>query len=434
MFVSIPATHGLGVCRSNRCSHVNRFICVLLWLVAAHALLAELRSAEPDLPAAAYHIYSGNTHAHTSNSWSHGDHFINAKKEPGEPKEMLTVSPDGVQSPPKGKTVKPNWLQHQGGPARHYAIAKTNGYDFYAVTDHSQDFIFHPVSPTNAAWLVNKQDASKATDPSFVALPGYEHSENNGPDGKGHFNVFNTAEYLNALAPGNDLQRFYRWLKTVPANGEGPVVASFNHPGTNQYNNWAYRDEQVTDIITLLEVINSNKGIHYAGFLSALDHGWRVSPVCGNDNHGFWGITNHTSRTFVLATNKTKPAILDAMIHRRTYASLDNNIQCRYTVNGAVMGSVLQGPSDFRFDIAISDPDTGNPKDKITKIDIVKDRGEVLVTHEPTPAFSVRWQPTIQDSTNRYFFVRVWNAAGGDAPGANPAKPIAWLAPVWTGR
>jgi hypothetical protein len=40
----------------------------------------------------------------------------------------------------------------------------------------------------------------------------------------------------------------------------------------------------------------------------------------------------------------------------------------------------------------------------------------------------------INDATNRYFFVRVWNAAGGETPQADPAKPMAWLAPVWTGR
>jgi len=78
------------------------------------------------LPAAAFHIYSGNTHAHTSNTWSHGDQFINTKKEADEPKETLTVSAEGVQSPPKGKVVKPDWLKHQGAPAQHYAIARTN--------------------------------------------------------------------------------------------------------------------------------------------------------------------------------------------------------------------------------------------------------------------------------------------------------------------
>ena len=57
-----------------------------------------------------------------------------------------------------------------------------------------------------------------------------------------------------------------------------------------------------------------------------LNKGWKVAPVCGNDNHGLTGIKQHSSRTFVLATNKTKVAILDAMKNRRMYASLEQNI------------------------------------------------------------------------------------------------------------
>jgi len=121
--------------------------------------------------------------------------------------------------------------------------------------------------------------------------------------------------------------------------------------------------------------------------VKALDKGWKVSPVCGNDNHGFYGISHNTSRTFVLATNLTKVAILEAMKHRRTYAALDKNIQCRYTANGAIMGSTLDRPVKFEFNISINDPDTGNPKDKITKIDIVKDGGACVESYN-TPAFS----------------------------------------------
>jgi len=122
------------------------------------------------------------------------------------------------------------------------------------------------------------------------------------------------------------------------------------------------------------------------------------------------------------------------MKHRRTYASLDNNIQCRYTVNEAIMGSTLIHPSRFQFHISISDPDTSNPKDKITKIDIVKDGGVVATTYTPeTSDYAVEWNPTLEDTTSKYF-VRIWNAGGGDYPDADPEKPIAWLAPVWTGR
>ena len=157
--------------------------------------------------------------------------------------------------------------------------------------------------------------------------------------------------------------------------------------------------------------------------------------MCGNNNHGFWGITHQTSRTFVLAAELSKVAILDAMKHRRTYASLDEDIQCQYRVNGQIMGSTLDRAGEFRFDISVSDPDVKEPKDKITKIDIVKDGGEVVETFKPEPAdYSVTWKPVISDSKATYFFVRVWNVGGGDAPKADPKNPVAWLAPVWTGR
>jgi hypothetical protein len=38
-------------------------------------------------------------------------------------------------------------------------------------------------------------------------------------------------------------------------------------------------------------------------------------------------------------------------------------------VNGAIVGSTLARPNSFKFDIQISDPDTNQPKDKITKIE-----------------------------------------------------------------
>jgi hypothetical protein len=377
-----------------------------------------------------YHIYAGNTHSHTSNTSSHGAQWSH---NPGATK-FMKVDSLGV-SRVLNSTLKPDWEKFQGPPRVHYELAKKNGYDFYDVTDHSQEACFYPVSPDNPSWQDLKKTAEEVTDKNFVALRGFEYSENNGPNGTGHINVINSAAYLNALQPGMELQYLYKWLTTVAPNGDGPVVASFNHPGPNQYNDWAYRENGVTDIITMLEVINSNNGIHYSALINALDKGWKVSPICGNDNHGIGGITTHTSRTFVLATAKTKAAILDAMKNRRTYASLENNIQCRYTVNDKIMGSTLKGDKIFKFDISINDPDTNNPSDKITQIDIVKDGGEVVQTYNvPSPDFTVKWSPTINDATSKYFFVRVWNAGGGDAPRANPQKPVAWLAPIWTGN
>src|SRR5438445_8724909 len=88
---------------SSPCARMNcwRLLCVSILLVASWCRAADapaVEEAKIDLPAAAFHIYSGNTLAHTSNTWSHGDHFIKAAKEADEPKETLTVSAEGVQS------------------------------------------------------------------------------------------------------------------------------------------------------------------------------------------------------------------------------------------------------------------------------------------------------------------------------------------------
>ena len=406
---------------------MNNLTAVTIFLVLA-------RQTSQSSPAEQYHAYAGNTHSHTVYTWSHGDQYVNPpKKEPAAEEPGIYVSAEGVQYP-TNRPLKPDWKKHQGPPSEHYALAKTSDYDFYVTSDHSQDAAFHPTSPTNTAWVATGLAAQEATGNHFVALRGFEHSENNGPNGVGHINVINSAEYLNALAPGVDLPYLYKWLKTAQPNGDGPVVASFNHPGARQYNNWDYRDAQVTDIITMIEVINSNRATHYPAFVNALDKGWKVSPVAGIDNHGFWGISHAASRTFVLATNLTKVAILDGMKHRRTYAALEKTIQCSYTVNGAIMGSTLDHPKVFEFAIAISDSETSDPKHKIAKVDIVKDGGTVVREYRPTPAYSVQWNPTINDPTNKFFFVRVWNAGGGDGTGAKAANPVAWLAPVWTGR
>ncbi|HEX5283085.1 MAG TPA: hypothetical protein VFW30_03110 [Bryocella sp.] len=429
---------------------MHRFVCCLVAALSAGVAAAQAPSA------AVYHIYRGSTHAHTQYTWSHGEQWskndckgILVFTQPvGDPDssgwKKGYVSSDrcpsifvvsGLQYPGPNQVLRPDWHTVQGPPSRHFELARQNNFDFYVSSDHSQEGAFWPWGPDNPTWKATKQQAAAATDKDFVALAGFEYSENDGPGGTGHINVINADSILDALYPGIDLPYLYKWLERARPNGSGPVVASFNHPGKYQYNDFDYRDPAITNIITMLEVINSNIHIHYEGFIEALDKGWKVSPVSGLDNHGTTGISRLKSRTFVLATSRSKLAILDAMKNRRTYASLDNDIQCRYTVNGAIMGSTLNRPSTFKFDIHITDPDTSNPLDKITKIDIVKDHGDVVQTYTPTqPGYTVQWAPVIHDPAATYFFVRVWSAGGGDSPKPLPDQPMTWLAPVWTGR
>lgn len=339
-------------------------------------------------PPVTYNIYRGNTHAHSS--YSHDSAAQN-------------TDPGGL-----------------------YAIAVNEEYDYFCVTDHSQSPVFQPVSVNNAAWVDSKADALNATTGTFLAIAGYEHSENNqgspNPNpGTGHLTVLNTNAYLSADDPNVDIPYLYNWLKTAaPAVSGLPVVAGFNHPSTTSYNSFAYRDAAITDIITLCEVVNSDDNVHEDGWRAALAAGWKVSPTSGGDTHASCcGIQNDTSRAFVLATALTRAAVLDAMHNRRTYCTLhDKNMQIRYSCNGAILGSTLSSPSTFNFNITVT-ADTA-----FDSIEIVGSSSINAVLSTTVNGTTKTWTPTLTDTTNKYFYVRVVRAG----------IRTAWTAPIWTGR
>jgi hypothetical protein len=70
----------------------------------------------------------------------------------------------------------------------------------------------------------------------------------------------------------------------------------------------------------------------------------------------------------------------------------------------------------FRFQIQVSDLARTIRKAKITKIDIGKDAGQVVETYQLSESStSISWSPEVRDADAHYFFVRVWNAGGGDS-------------------
>ena len=61
---------------------------------------------------AAYHIYAGNTHSHTSFTWSHGEQW-----EKGDSKDpAIEHSADGAQFPAQGLALKPDGIFLSNGP------------------------------------------------------------------------------------------------------------------------------------------------------------------------------------------------------------------------------------------------------------------------------------------------------------------------------
>ncbi len=153
----------------------------------------------------------------------------------------------------------------------------------------------------------------------------------------------------------------------------------------------------------------------------ALDCGFRVSTTCSSDCHGpNWGYDAWPGKTVIMAPDNTKEMFLDALWHRRFYATESGNVKVWYTVNGKIAGEILAECSDYDFRISLDyfhDDSTTKP----VLCQVISDYGNIVKTVEH-PGDSLEF--TLSSSTARYFYLRFVDEKGRKT----------WSAPVWTGR
>ena len=320
--------------------------------------------------------------------------------------------------------------------------------DFVAFTDHSNYFdksgaanpegALYDMSLASAAsqnlWneyksavaAFNKENAG-----SMVAIAGFEMTWSGGP---GHINTFNTPGIvsrnnttLNNKTKDAGLQAYYKLLSQT----EGvDSISQFNHPGTTFGNfiDFGYWDAVVDTRMYMVEVGNGEGQIgaggyypSYEQYIMALDKGWHVAPTNNQDNHkGRWGDAND-ARDVILADDFTEDGIYAALRARRMYATEDKNLDLDYTVNGNMMGSIIDVPEKLNFEISFNDPDR---TDSIAKVELVVNSGKVAYTWDSAAdlakgSVSVELAPEYT-----YYFVRVTEGDGD----------LAVTAPVWVGE
>jgi len=274
----------------------------------------------------------------------------------------------------------------QGTLADAYTWARDNGEaDFFAVTDHSNWFdndtgsenITDVSQSASNEWkLMNSTADSFNEDGNFVAIAGYEMTWSGSTGGWGHINTFNTPWFASRSNGGMDLPAYYNHIAA-----DTDSISQLNHPGTTfgDFADFGFYSEAADNVVHLIEVGNGEGPIRGSGYFPsyeyytrALDKGWHVAPSNNQDNHKAGWVTANEARTVVLAPELNRNSIFDAIRNLRVYSTEDSNLEIMYTVNGNIMGSMLDSPNNLSIIVDINDPDTS---DVIGKVSIIANGG-----------------------------------------------------------
>ncbi len=327
-------------------------------------------------------------------------------------------------------------------------LPDTANVDFVAFTDHSNYFdTTSAANPEGALYDMSLASASSQQTwksykdavaafnaenaGSMVAMAGFEMTWSGGP---GHINTFNTPgivsrnnSTLNNKTKDAGMQAYYKLL----SQSEGAnALSQFNHPGTTFGNfiDFGYWDAVIDTRMYMVEVGNGEGQIgaggyypSYEQYIMALDKGWHVAPTNNQDNHkGRWGNAND-ARDVVLTDDFTEDGIYEAIRNRRMYATEDKNLELDYTVNGNMMGSIIDVPEKLSFEVSFNDPDR---TDSIAKVELVANSGKVAYTWDNAADLAKGSVSVTLDPEYTYYFVRVTEGDGD----------LAVTAPVWVGE
>ena len=300
--------------------------------------------------------------------------------------------------------------------------SKAENLDFFAVTDHSDSFdnadagaIDTDGAGISTGWAAGKQAAASVTNEDFVGLFGFEMTW---PEDKqlGHISTFNSpgwqtrdqADFENVPTA---LEHYYKALTTVPGS-----VSQFNHPDTihGDFERFDHYSPEYDEAISLLEIAGEDGTVDCEYYHLALDKGWHVAPTNNQNNHnGQWGDASR-ARTVILAETLTEEALYDAMKDRRVYATQDSDLTVYYTLNGAVMGSILPKSEEAEITVFLSDP----TDEAIGNVEVVADGRTVLTEQVGTPAQMLELPVSGGYS---YYYLRI----------TQPDGDVAVTAPVW---
>lgn len=365
---------------------------------------------------AQYHYYFGNLHAHTAYSDGNRDSMVSGITTPGQAFDYVKQS---------------------------YHM------DFLGISEHNHYNASNNPGMRLADYHRGLFQADTANrDGEFLCFYGMEWGViSNG----GHLITYGVPQLVgwesgNGLwGTGNnydiycwkyDYTRFWQIVNSFPQG-----FCTMAHPQTGDYNdlfgNAAYSASADSALVGLAirsgQAFNDNDDYsspaptnYQSVYLKTLAKGYRVGPVCDQDNHNSnYGRTNRI-RTVMLADTLTRDSLVAAYKAMRFYASDDWDTEVDFRINGNPMGTEFTANQPAQITVTVNDPgNLAGGTDSVQKIEIFygipgSGQNATLLTSVNNQA-QLNYTHTAVFGTRYYYFAKITQADGD----------IAWTSPIW---
>lgn len=285
----------------------------------------------------------------------------------------------------------------KGTPTQAYTQAKNSKLDFLIVTDHSGSLIRSEVTNQIPSWDMTKAEVETINNKynDFLALIGFEISTKLW----GHVNIINCKNLIDKKTRKNP-QKLYDWLCNEDRDN---LILSINHPNRLSY--FLSYISEFDKFINLIEVGNGSPPRQYTRseeyYFKALDNGWHVGAVNGQDNHtNNWGEPDNL--TVIIAENLDITSFISALKLRRVYSTETRTLKLTVKANNHWMGSVLDLKKSDKFNLQIIAEDQSTP---IIKIQLISNGGNVIKEKSFLNSNTVKWEPALTINTDYSWYV-----------------------------
>lgn len=263
-------------------------------------------------------IFWGDLHNHCNISYGYGS-LTNALERAKEQLDFVAIT---------GHAMWPDMYERNEETA---FTVDFHNYGFKKLSDH---------------WNEIRKTIANANSKELITFQAYEmHSSKYGDH--------------HIVSPSDELPLIYRDSPSALKRDVGvPALVIAHHIGyTPGYRgiDWNLHDENVTPLVEVFSKHGCSMYetapypyYHNMGprdtrntFYEGLTRGYHMGIVGSTDHHAGYPGSYGDGRLAVIATDKSREAIWEALINRRTYAVTGDKIKCRFYLNDSQMGSIV---------------------------------------------------------------------------------------------